>query len=418
MGDNNKDLEDLARSTTEDYYELLGVPFDAEESTIKRAYRKASIRYHPDKNPDSKDAADKFINLGLARDILIDAKLKGEYDRARTRRREKAFQDELLTGNRRKMKEELERRERESANFGASLKRKRAENMSEAEKREQEIQRLAEDGRRRRKEMQERREKARKEDEAAAAATAEPVKSQEPQAPKPGQSADIDRTIKVRFHRDSETAAWDRDTIRSLFSKYGNIDSVIITGKDKKLKLEGQKLRKLVATVFIVYKRLDHAHAAVSDAKEDFPALESVAWVNGEPDLTSTAAHANGIAPKTASLEEITMMRLKEAGKKQMEEQTRKHAAAEEAVKAARAPTFATPANPSTPSTPVPKSFRASLNSSLGTTPLSVPKFSFSPMTPSSGEVTKMRLKNAEKKQLEEQIRKREAAEEAAEAAV
>ncbi|KAJ4320078.1 hypothetical protein N0V94_003548 [Neodidymelliopsis sp. IMI 364377] len=394
MGDSNKDLEELARSTTEDYYELLGVPFDAEESVIKRAYRKASIRYHPDKNPDSKDAADKFINLGWARDILIDAKLKGEYDRARTRRREKAFQDELLTGNRRKMKEELERREQESANLGASLKRKRAADMSEAERREQEIQRLAEDGKRRRKEAQERMDQRRKEGEELTTAPAEPVKSPSPQTSKPGQSAELDRTIKIRFHRDGETATWDKDTIRAKFDKYGKIDSIIM-GKDKKLKLEGEKHRKLVAMVFVVYARLDHAHAAVMDAKTDHPALDSVAWANGEPDLssstsTSTSTYSSTSRPPTSSS------------------------------------TTNTPSTP-LPTTPTAKSFRASLNSTLGNnpntnnssaTPLSTPKFSFSPKTPSLEEVTMMRLKNAEKKRLEEQIRKREAAEAAREGEV
>jgi DnaJ family protein C protein 17 len=379
MGDNYKDLEELARSTTEDYYELLSVPFDAEESVIKRAYRKASIRYHPDKNPDNKDAADRFIALGWARDILIDPKLKGEYDRARTRRREKAFQDELLSGNRRKMKEELERRERESADFGASLKRKRAADMSEAERREQEIQRLAEDGKRRRKEAQDRKDKLRKEEAEAAATAAEPVKSPEPQAPKPGESAEIDRTIKIRFHREGETATWDKDAIRKMFEKYGKIDSIIM-GKDKKLKLEGEKHRKLVAMVFVVYGRVDHAHAAVLDAKTDYPALDSVAWANGEPDLSSSN-NVNGASSSTV-----------------------KDTAA-----------------PSAPATPAAKSFRASFGSSLGAgtgaTPLGTPRFSFSPKTPSLEEVTMMRLKNAEKKRLEEQIRKREAAEAAQEAA-
>ncbi|KAH6642101.1 hypothetical protein C7974DRAFT_95261 [Boeremia exigua] len=373
MGD-NKDLEELARSTTEDYYELLAVPFDAEESVIKRAYRKASIRYHPDKNPDNKDAADRFIALGWARDILIDPKLKGEYDRARSRRREKVFQDELLSGNRRKMKEELERRERESADFGASLKRKRAADMSEAEKREQEIQRLAEDGKRRRKEAQDRKDKARQDEQAAA----EPVKSPVMQPSRPGDSAELDRTVKIRFHREGDTAAWDRDTLRSMFDKYGKIDSIIM-GKDKKLKLEGEKHRKLVAMVFVVYGRLDHAHAAVSDAKADHPALDSVAWANGEPDLSSTR---NGASASTS----------------------------------ASTPPFAAPA-PSTPTTPAPaKSFRASVGSNLGATPLGTPKFSFSPKTPSLEEVTMMRLKNAEKKRLEEQIRRSEAAEAAKEA--
>ena len=363
MGDNNKDLEDLAKSTTEDFYELLGVAFDAPEATIKKAYRKASIRYHPDKNPDNKDAADRFIYLGWARDILIDEKLKGEYDRARTRRREKALQDELLDGRRRKMKDDLERREREVPN----LKRKRAEQMNEAERREQEIQRLAEDGKRRRKELQERRERERKEE--AEASFMDVEKSPEPQAPKPGESAEIDRTVKVQFQREGETAAWDKDKISSMFAKYGKID-IVIMGKDKKMRPSGEKHRKTIAIVFITYTRLDHAHAAVLDGKSDYPSLESISWVNGEPDLKS---------------------------------QTTNDA----------------PPAPSTPlSTPKSKSFRTSfgpgIGKGVGGTPSGTPKFSFSPKTPSLEEITMMRLRQAEKKRLEEQIRKQEAAEEAA----
>jgi DnaJ family protein C protein 17 len=404
MGDTNKDLEDLAKSTTEDFYELLGVAFDAPEAAIKKAYRKASIRYHPDKNPDNKDAADRFIYLGWARDILIDEKLKGEYDRARTRRREKALQDELLDGRRRNMIDELERREREVPN----LKRKRAEQMNEAERRErereQEMQRLAEDTKRRRKELKERREKERKEEYEASFINTE--KSPEPQAPKPGESAEIDRTVKVRFQREGETTDWDKDKMSSMFVKYGKIDSVVM-GKDKKIRPSGGKHRNTVATVFITYTRLDHAHAAVLDGKSDYPSLESVSWVNGPPDLKW---RTTGDAPSThnmPSLEEVTMMRLKEAGKKQLEEQIRKREAAEEAAIA-----------PSTPvSTPKNKSFRTSFGPSIGkgvgSTPLGTPKFSFSPKTPNLEEVTVMRSKQAEKKRLEEQIRKQEAAEEA-----
>ncbi|KNG47861.1 hypothetical protein TW65_05463 [Stemphylium lycopersici] len=365
MGDTNKDLEDLAKSTTDDLYELLGVAFDAEAAAIKKAYRKASIKYHPDKNPDNKDAADRFIYLGWARDILMDEKLKGEYDRARTRRREKALQDELLDGRRRKMKDDLERREREGKDFMNNLKRKRAEDMNEAERREQEIQRLAEDGKRRRKEAQERMEKRRQEEEEASFMEVE--KSPEPQAPKTGESSEIDRTVKVRFHREGDTAGWDKDKLATMFAKYGSIDSVVMA-KDKKIRPSGEKHRKVIAIGFIIYKRIDHAHAAVVDGKSDYPALESVSWAGGEPDIKSPT---NGDAPTA----------------------------------------------PTTPiSTPKNKSFRTSfgpggLGKGAGGTPLGTPKFSFSPKTPSLEEVTMMRLKQAEKKRLEEQIRKKEAAE-------
>jgi DnaJ family protein C protein 17 len=364
MGDNNKDLEEIAKNATEDFYELLGVAFDAEEAAIKKAYRKTSIRYHPDKNPDNKDAADRFIYLGWARDILIDPKLKGEYDRARTRRREKVLQDELLDGRRRQMKQDLERREREGKDLSQSLKRKRAEDMSEAEKRAQEIQRLAEDGKRRRKEAQERLEKKRKEEDEASSFDLEDSQPP-PSAPQTGSTAEIERTIKIRFQREGETLHWDKDKLQSMFSKYGKIDSVVM-GKDKKIRPSGEKHRRIVVMVFIVYTRLDHAHAAVSDSKKDYPLLESVSWASGEPDIKSP----------------VDM-----------------------------------PSAPSTPISTPNKAFRASFGPGLakmGGTPIGTPKFSFSPKTPSLQEVTMIRLKEAEKKRLEEQIRKQEAAEEAA----
>ncbi|KAK1913219.1 hypothetical protein P3342_005155 [Pyrenophora teres f. teres] len=198
MADINKDLQDLAKSTTEDFYELLGVPFDANEAAIKKAYRKASIRYHPDKNPDNKDAADRFIYLGWARDILVDETLKGEYDRARTRRREKALHDDLLDSRHRKMKEDLERREYEAKgplHHIQSLKRKRPEDLTEAERREIElpdlVKRLAADGKRRRLELGERMAKERRElyEKASSIAT--------PKTPEP--VTELSRTIKLAF---------------------------------------------------------------------------------------------------------------------------------------------------------------------------------------------------------------------------
>jgi DnaJ family protein C protein 17 len=346
MTDTNKDLEEIAKNTTDDFYDLLGVAFDAEEAAIKKAYRKTSIRYHPDKNPDNKDAADRFIYLGWARDILIDAKLKGEYDRARSRRREKVLQDDLLDSKRRKMKDDLERRERAGRDFAQSLKRKRAEDMSEAE-------RIAEDGRRRVREAQERLEKKRKEE-------AEVELNPRPEgihAPQPGDTAEIDRTVKVRFQREGETLDWDKEKITTMFAKYGRIDSVVM-GKDKKTRPSGEKHRKVTAVAFIIYGRLDHAHKAVSNGKADYPALESTSWASGEPIVKS--------------------------------------------------PTH----NQTAPSTPVstPKTFRASFGPGIGNgTPLGTPKFSFSPKTPSLQESTMIRLQQAEKKRLEDQIRKEEA---------
>ena len=70
-----------------DYYELLGVPRDADQDTIRRAYRKLARRYHPDLNSDT-DAEDRFKEIGEAYEVLSDPDKRERYDRLGARWRE------------------------------------------------------------------------------------------------------------------------------------------------------------------------------------------------------------------------------------------------------------------------------------------------------------------------------------------
>jgi molecular chaperone DnaJ len=64
-----------------DYYEILGVSKSASEEEIKKAYRKMAIKYHPDKNPDSKESEEKFKEAAEAYEVLSNAQKKAQYDR-------------------------------------------------------------------------------------------------------------------------------------------------------------------------------------------------------------------------------------------------------------------------------------------------------------------------------------------------
>ena len=66
---------------SKDYYEVLGVDKGADDATIKKAYRKLAMKYHPDRNPDNKEAEEKFKEIGEAYEVLSDADKRAAYDR-------------------------------------------------------------------------------------------------------------------------------------------------------------------------------------------------------------------------------------------------------------------------------------------------------------------------------------------------
>ena len=68
-------------ATSRDYYEILGVKKDSPEDEIKKAYRKLARKYHPDVNPDDKQAEAKFKEISEAYAVLSDKEKRAQYDR-------------------------------------------------------------------------------------------------------------------------------------------------------------------------------------------------------------------------------------------------------------------------------------------------------------------------------------------------
>ncbi len=64
-----------------DYYEVLGVAKDASADEVKKAFRKAALKYHPDRNPGDVEAEKKFKEVAQAYEVLSDADRRSRYDR-------------------------------------------------------------------------------------------------------------------------------------------------------------------------------------------------------------------------------------------------------------------------------------------------------------------------------------------------
>ena len=297
----DEDVKDLKQhiNSSHDFYALLDVSEGAQETEIRRAYRKTALKYHPDKVGANPEALDKFHLLQIAYDVLSDPTVKELYDNARRARQQKLERDKAFEGRRKWMKEDLERRE------SGVFKRKREESEAEEEF-ERELRRLAEDGKRRRKEREEQlRQEARqmaKEDESVHEdGTATNCYSR---SGANGQVPDLDRSVTLRFPQNETTVHIDRAEVISRFECFGNVEEAIL--RDKKIRIEGGKHKQPYMTAVLVYKSVVGAHAAVSDfpklAQQDakLSMFEAVGWAAGkEPDCIPKAPDAAPMTPRT-----------------------------------------------------------------------------------------------------------------------
>ncbi|BFZ64306.1 hypothetical protein YB2330_005449 [Saitoella coloradoensis] len=254
-----------------DYYELLGVAFEASEKDITRAYRRTALKYHPDKNPNDLQAAEKFHVLAQAYDVLSTPAAKAAYDHARAAKLAQKRRAETFDLERRKMKDDLEDRE---------LRAKRQKtDVEEAEARFQEtlVRLQAEGAERRRKRDQELRDEQARQKERAEVEDRKDLEKQDAVKFEESRFTELDRTIKVRW-RKGDRPDLSEEVLRSIFVKYGEIDAVIARATDKKIQTGLVRFSSIVA-----------AHAAVTEgvAEDEFRGFKEVAWASGTaPDLS------------------------------------------------------------------------------------------------------------------------------------
>ena len=199
-----------------DLYVLLEVEPDAEQKVIKKAYRKKALSCHPDKNPDNKAAVELFHQLSDALEVLSDEKTRAAYDNLLKARKAAELRNKQLDGKRRKLKEQLEERERSSRTEEEIVK------VNQEEKLAREIERLRKEGSRLLEEEQE--------------AMKQQIREEKLQRGGGGGggggnvSASGACRVKVKWDRRA-ACQYSREQLERIFSKYGNISGVVLSDK-------------------------------------------------------------------------------------------------------------------------------------------------------------------------------------------
>ncbi|EMR11080.1 hypothetical protein PNEG_00679 [Pneumocystis murina B123] len=257
----------------DDYYALLGIPSTANDEMIQRGYRKAALRYHPDKNKEA-SAIEIFHKIALAFDVLSDPVSRSSYDSSRESWLAKKRKYEALDKERKRMIDELERWDKE-----AKLRKIKSETAMDAT-----LRKLQEEGAALRKKKEEALKVQRE-----AERQSESVKDEKVSKAKEEKSRFTaeDRTIKVRWRRDQITL--DKNRLINAFERFGKIEDVLL--KDL---MDNTKKKKLIVAL-IVFKSVVSAHAAISEAsllaETPFIHLKDVSWAKQAPDLTGISEH-------------------------------------------------------------------------------------------------------------------------------
>ncbi|XP_066142970.1 dnaJ homolog subfamily C member 17 [Euwallacea fornicatus] len=270
-------MEDL-KIEEMDLYEILEIEPSSSTADIKKAYRKKALQCHPDKNPDDSEAVKKFHQLSKILEVLTDETAKIAYDKVLKGRKEAALRHQELDGKRRKLKEDLEAREKLAAKNLRFQK-------SEAQKLREEIERLRKEGSR----------------------------EVEEEVQKVLQAVNVERNkvesiwdssnnrIKIKWKaekKDPKNGGYTQEMLHRFLSKYGEIQALVISPKKK-------------GSALVEFKDHNAAEMAVElelGLSENTLKFE---WVNGPPRSSSNKPKSGLI--KETDFESVTLMNLRRA---------------------------------------------------------------------------------------------------------
>eukprot|EP00188_Purpureofilum_apyrenoidigerum_P002886 Plantae.Rhodophyta-Purpureofilum_apyrenoidigerum.ctg2941.p1 GENE.Plantae.Rhodophyta-Purpureofilum_apyrenoidigerum.ctg2941~~Plantae.Rhodophyta-Purpureofilum_apyrenoidigerum.ctg2941.p1 ORF type:complete len:269 (-),score=74.89 Plantae.Rhodophyta-Purpureofilum_apyrenoidigerum.ctg2941:996-1802(-) len=111
-----------------DYYDILGLKPGASEKEVKSAYRKAALRWHPDKNPGNDAATEMFAKVYAAYEVLTNSELRQQFEKEKRAETYHVQRTKEMDATRQRMKEDLEKREKQAVEDEA-VARKRKQRM-------------------------------------------------------------------------------------------------------------------------------------------------------------------------------------------------------------------------------------------------------------------------------------------------
>ena len=342
--------------STMDPYALLGL--DSSCTAQKKndtAYRKAARLWHPDKIGNDPSSTEKFHQVSAAYQLLSDPISKAKYDNERAAQQQRLRNAELFEGKRRQMKDDLEARE------------KRARDDAD----QAQFTQLAEEGKRMRMEKQG---ALKKETEQEKFNVHKDVSS--PTTNRASNVPELDRTVKVRWPVESADDMIEESHIATLFSIFGKVENITLLGA------RSQKKKK-VAICMIQYVSIVGAHSAV----KEFPKQKGREWERFNLVYWAGNKEPESISEQPSDINNVRYFN-------------------------STAPSTATTA--SQPATPIPsgstynkKTPSFSSFSAASSTPRGSPlNRSLGVNGPTLEEMTMIRLKNAEKKRLAEELQR------------
>ncbi|KAG6441093.1 dnaJ homolog subfamily C member 17 [Manduca sexta] len=272
-----KNIEDL------DLYAILDLQITASESEIKKAYRKKALQCHPDKNPDDPKAAETFHQLSQALEILTDTAARAAYDKVLRAKAAAKLRHQELDSKRQKLKEDLERREREAA-AGKDA------HLTDAQKLAAEIERLRNEGSRLLREEQ--------------LKMKEEIKRTMEDIITPVWDSSLNR-IKIKWNaskNDPTNGGYDEQTLRKFLKKYGDVVALIMSPKKK-------------GSALVEFSTKDAAEMAVELEKGLADNPLEMKWVNKKPILTTKIGGPSLISDR--DYESLVLTKMRQAAERQ-----------------------------------------------------------------------------------------------------